>query len=284
MARSHPQRMSERDQSGTKVAAMRACFCLRYERGARFREDRVLVGALACEAEPVLEALYVAFTPHEGPRAVHESYALLSLLGRRAALLGATPGAAIAIVEAVCAALREVGAALDPALVSELSVVVVEGYCLGRDERITRELRETSAQSQVAIELGRGCIAIFLGGLHAECDLAPELERHARELLRADAKSCLLDVSRLVRIDEELARALGRFCAIAGQLGVTTFVVGASAWLREQFAGWPLVRDAATFVDEYDRAQALALAAAGLHLKRRRWARLIFPPVRTAAR
>lgn len=257
---------------------MRAYVGLRYERAARFREDRALTGELSAEAVPVLEALRIAFTPRDEPRAVHEAYALLSLLGRRAALLGATPGASLTLLEAVCAAVREAGVEIDAPIAAELTTVMVEGYCAGRDERVTRELRQVAAESQVAHELGPGCLAIFLAGLHAEPDLTPTLEQLARELLRRDAKSCLLDVTRLSGIDEDVARAIGRFCVHAASLGVATFVAGAPGWLRQQLANWGIGSGATSFVDGAERAQTLALTAAGLSLRpRRRWVRLLFP-------
>ena len=269
------QRMSDRDESRDPIATMRAQFGLWYERASRFREDRALAAELSIEAAPVLEALSVALAPREEPRSLHEAYALLALLGRRAALLGATPGASVALVEAVCAAVREAGVTIDPERAAELTTVMVEGYCDGRDERITRELRQAAAASQVAHVLGPGCLGVFLGGLHAEPDLTPTLEQIARDLLRRDAKSCFLDVSRLSAIDEELARALARFCVQAASLGVATFVTGAPAWLQQQLAGWGVGAGATSFVDGAERAQALALAAAGLAVRpQRRWARL----------
>jgi hypothetical protein len=156
-------------------------------------------------------------------------------------------------------------------------IVCLEGYSAARDERVTGELRQAIATRQVAIKLGPRCIGIYLAGSHEEPELSPTLDRLARELLRDDARSCLLDVSRLDPIDDELARALGRFCGHAATLGVCTFVFGASASLREQFVSWS-VASVTAFVDDYELAHAQALAAAGLALRaRRNWARLFFP-------
>lgn len=264
-------------ESGVRIAAMRERFGERYRRSARFREDGALSDELTREAEPVLEALFLSFVPCSGPRALHESYALLTLLGRRAALLGATPGAALAIVDAVRAGLCAVGVEVTAEVASELSLVVVEGYCAARDELVTRELREAAARSQVAVRLGPRCVAVYLAGRHLESDLWPQLERLARGLLHEDTKSCLLDVSRLeVQHDPDVARALGRFCALAGSLGVSTVISGADRALEEQFTRYRLSSETLCFSDDYDRAQALALATAGLQLKpRRRWARLL---------
>ncbi len=270
--------MSERHESRTPVALMRASFRGRYERAARFREDGALAAELEQQAEPVLDALFTAFAPPSGPRALHEGYALHALLCRHAALLGATAGVPLAITDAICDALREAGATLDATLVAELAVVAVEGYAAARDERVTRELRERAAASQPVVKLGPGCAAVFLVGRHDEADLAPVLERISRQLLRDDVRSCLLDLSRLEPDDEELARAIVRFCALVETIGVTTFVSGASPLVRQSFERWALSEGATQIVDDFARAQALALGAVGLQLRRRRrWGRLLLP-------
>lgn len=257
---------------------MRARFLEHYQGAARFREDRALAEALCEEAEPVIDVLSTTYAPPEGPRSVHEGYALLNALARRAASLGATPSVALTLPSAIAEALRVGGVVVDPSLEAELAIVSLEGYCAARDERLTQELRAAAASHQIAVELGPRCLGIFLVGRHEEPDLGPTLDQLARELLRRDAQSCLLDVSRLELVDEELARSVGRFCIHGATLGVCTFVYGASALLREQFERWSLTSVATSFVDDYDLAQTQALAAAGLVVRRRRrWARLFFP-------
>ncbi|MEY4511406.1 MAG: hypothetical protein RLZZ450_3528 [Pseudomonadota bacterium] len=283
-----------------QVTAMQALFRERYLRLSRFREDGRLADELTTEARPVLEALHTAYAPADGPRALHEPYALLNLLARRAATLGATPCVALALPTAIAAALRSADVVVDSDLEHELAIVSLEGYSAARDECVTGQLRQTIAERQVAVRLGPRCVAIFLLGEHDEQQLTPTLDRFARELLRGDVQSCLLDISRLDPIDEELARALGRFCGQADTLGVSTFLFGASAALREQFDRWSVVttvRHASppalhaasiegalpsagttAFVDDFELAQSRALAAAGLSLRaRRNWTRLFFP-------
>jgi hypothetical protein len=265
-------------QPTDRVTAMRTSFRDHYANAARFREDGALAEELTREAEPVLDVLHTAFAPSEGPRALHEGYALLNLLARRAATLGATPAVALTLAQAIVAGLRSVDVPVERSLEDDLGVVAVEGYSAARDELVTRELRESAARHQVAVPLGPRCVGIFLAGRHEESDLAPTLDGLARDLLRADAQSCLLDLSRLAPIDEELARALGRLCAHATTLGICTVVYGADAALRAQFARWSLTGATTQFVDDYELAQTRVLTAAGLVMgPRRRWTRLFFP-------
>jgi len=277
--------MSEATQRALAVVRSgQARFRAHYLRAARFREDTALADELVAEAAPVLEVLAdaFAFASGSGPRALHEGYALLNLLARKAALLGATPSVALALPSAIAATLRELGCFVDSSFDDELAIVALEGYCAARDERAGDTLRRHAAEHQVALKLGPRCVGLFLAGQHDESDLSPTLERVARDLLRGDALSCLLDISRLHPVDEELARALGRFCAHAATLGVCTFVFGAQAGLREQFRQWSLTDTVTSFVDDYPLAQTQALAAAGLAMRPHsrwapRWARLFFP-------
>ncbi|HEY6877794.1 MAG TPA: hypothetical protein VI299_07230 [Polyangiales bacterium] len=274
--------MPSRAESSASLVAMRARFEHSYVQHARFREDAALVEALAREAEPVLEVLATGYQTG----AMHEGYALFNLLSRHAASLGATPGVALSLVESIGEAMSEVGIALPPERKNELLLIAFEGYCAARDERATRLLREMAAERQVATELAPGCVAIFLAGSHDEADLGPTLERFARDLLRGDARSCLLDLTRLVLpIDEDVARALGRFCAQAATLGVCSFVVGAPASLRAQFERWSVSGGPILLVDDPAQARSLALTAAGHELRPvRRWPRWFLPARRSLVR
>ena len=257
---------------------MSSSFREHYEQNARFREDRALAAELTLEAAPLLEALFTACSVPAGQRVLHEVYASLTQLCRRAAGLDATASVAVALPEAIAHALDAVGVALEPSLRHDLAIVAVEGYCAGRDERATQKLRRAGAEQQVLLRLGPGCCIIVLSGRHEQAELEPTLEGFARSLLRDDLRSCLLDVSRLVVEDDELARALGRFCLQAATLGVRTAVFGTSSLLRAQLATWTAADALTSCVDDYDRALRQTLTAAGLLLRpRRRWTRLFLP-------
>ncbi len=253
-----------------------------YRQAARFQEDAALEGPLAIEAEPVLEVLAISLASG----ALHEGYALLTLLARHAARLGATPGVVLTLVAAIDGALREHGLTLDAGQREELSLVTLEGYSAARDERSTRLLRELMADRQVTYEIAPGCVGIFLAGDHEEADLTPTLERFARDLLRGGTRSCLLDLTRLVApIHEDIARAIGRFCAQAATLGVCSFVLGAPESLQAQFARWEVSGGPVMMVETAAQARSLALAAAGYELRpTRQWPRWFLPARRSLMR
>jgi hypothetical protein len=280
MSFSPEPRADDHAADAASVATLRDRFCAHYAESARFREDKQLAEALADEAEPVLRALHAACRGPAQSVDLHDAYALLARLCHHAAMLEATASVAVTLPAAILDALHDVHVplVLTSGQRSELAIVAAEAYCAGRDQRAHRELRRIAAESQVAIALGARCRAIFLSGQHDAGDLAPVLERLARELLRDDIVSCLLDLSRLVPIDEELARAVGGFCAQASTLGLRCTVLTRDARLQEWFTRWALWGPTTVLADQYDRAQGLALAAAGLEMRtRRRWARLFLP-------
>ena len=264
---------------GLPLAAMRASFRAYFARSVAFREDAALADALSAEAEPVLEALHVALAPGGPSGALHEPYALATLLARRAALLGATPSTVLTLAAALGAGLADGGGVTpDAELGRALSIVCIEGYCGARDERIECVLLAAAAQAQVAVPLGPRCLAIFLAGRHDERALGETLDGFARRLLHDEIVSCLLDVSRLAQLDapdEALARAVANFCALASTLGVSLTICGASAALRARFAQWLRGGAPPRYARDYADAQAHALAQAGLVVKPRwPWPRL----------
>lgn len=276
--------MTDACESLPPLAGMRDVFAAQYRANVTFEEDASLVQLLESEAETVLSALAEALGPKADPESLpvadldfqlHDAYSLVLLLARKAGVSGGTPNTALALAAALAAALERLCQVPDP-IRRKIAIVALEGYCEGRDDRITAELRRSAAAAQAVSLLAPRCLTVSLGGRHAAHDLAPTLDEAARELLRVDARSCVLDLRRLEPPDEELSRAIGQLCSQASTLGVATFVVGASPSLRAQFERWRVVGGGCTVVDDRARAQELALAAAGYELRRiRPWVRLL---------
>jgi anti-anti-sigma regulatory factor len=258
--------------------SLAARFRQRYEQTARFREDRALAEELTELAAPLLSALAELGPQPDTSATLHDAYALLSALSRAAALRDATASVAVTLIDAIVWALRGASLVLDDAQRLALSIVATEAFCAAHEEHASRALRTDAAESQVMLKLGPRCCAIVLAGRHDEPELGPVLDRFARELLHDDARACLLELSRLRAVDQELARALGRFCLHATTLGVRLALVGVEPTLRSALVDWGLTSPLISFFDDYDRAQRATLAAAGLEVRFfRRWARLFFP-------
>ncbi|HEY8431898.1 MAG TPA: hypothetical protein VIL20_26155, partial [Sandaracinaceae bacterium] len=119
------------------AARVAAGFGERFAAAVPLRRDRDLAPELAVEARPVVEALLAGARAAEridpGDGALREAVTLASLLGRRAAVLGATPTGAVAIAPCLVQA-ASVEEARVEALLEPLRAVCVEGYVAAREE------------------------------------------------------------------------------------------------------------------------------------------------------
>ncbi|MFT3922649.1 MAG: hypothetical protein QM778_08960 [Myxococcales bacterium] len=261
------------------IEAMLAIFERAYRQGVAFREDRLLGPDLSHEVRPVLEALAQLGPGASDDTCCHEAYALLTLLGRRAGVLGATPTAALALLQALFAALSEEDSALSSELEMRCQVVVLEGYCAGRDERVTAELRASVAKHQVSLSLAPRCRYLALAGPLELDALEQVLDEAARDFLRDDALACLLDVSRLDGWpSERMARALLEFCLACRALGGSVVMVGLGAELHGELQRLGMSGDSVAVAASFAVGLAQVLDSAGHELRpsRSRWAKSLF--------
>lgn len=243
--------------------------------GAPFVQDRAAAQELSVEAGPVLEALSFALE-QEGVREArvplrsHEGLAMLTLLGRRAGIVGLTPTAALSLAPALGEALDEAGHDVTEAVTTTLQMVSMEGYVAGREERLLAESVDRAAGALGYVELSPGCMALLLAGLHDPQSLRLVGDDFSRQLLRRDVRACVVDIARLQEPSAERAAELLAVVHTAATLGVRSWVAGdrerwahvlSDARLDAAEAQW-----AASFKDALPRA----LSAAGWHLRRER--------------
>ena len=238
-----------------------------------FREDSALVPELTAEVRPVLEALLRGYAIEHGKAqqgsAQHEGFALLRLLSRRAALLGATPTAALALARAIEGALLEHGVLRSNQEREHLEIVVVEGYSAGRDELREETLRHLAADTQVWFALAPRCYVICLAGSHHPEQLDQSLDGIARALFRADARAVVLDLGRLVADDEDSARSLVSFVHTLRGLGADVLLCGAGTGLGAWFERLRLAQSGVERCDSFGAALTRALALCGYELRSR---------------
>jgi hypothetical protein len=258
--------------------AMLETFERAYREGVPFQEDGLLGADLVHEVVPVLDTLArsVGSLPAGG---CHEAYALLALLGRRAGLLGATPTAALMMLRAIVLALAEGAVKLSLELQQELTMVLLEGYCAGRDERTSSELRAAVARNQVSLRLAPRCRYLALSGpLEVEA-LEQVLDEAAREFLRDDGLSCLVDLTRLEsHPPERVARAVLEFCLSCRAVGGTLVLVGVRADLAGELLELGCSDTVARVMERFSDALPHVLGLAGHELRAARgsWAKTLF--------
>jgi hypothetical protein len=262
-----------------------------------FREDAALLGALRADLPPVLYALRTGYQTSAEPctgqvlparldaRApLSEGYALFNLLCRRAGLLGATPTASLALARALVGALRAQGLALSSACADDLAVIAVEGYSAGRDELRERSLRTIAGESQVWFALAPRCFCLFLAGSLLPEALERLLDDLARRLFRAEARSLLVDVSRLYEAGEDQARAVITFASTLVGLGLDVTVFEERARFQPWFAQLALSKHGVRESSVLSEALARALSVAGYDLRARGRLGELIDKVRSSAR
>jgi hypothetical protein len=196
--------------------------------------DRALAGDLAVEARPVFEALLVgaagaARIDAREPE-LREAIALASLLGRRAAVLGATPSAAISIAPLLIEAL---GRADLEALRDTIAAVSIEGYCAERDDQAAALAHRRAADAMPIVELAPGVIAFFPAGVQEPDELERVIDDLGRRLLERDARACVVHLGGLREPDRDRAGRVLAVRSTCAMLGVECVISGLSeAWAR----------------------------------------------------
>ncbi|MFT5356742.1 MAG: hypothetical protein ACI9KE_003968 [Polyangiales bacterium] len=214
-------------------------FEARYREGVLFDVDRNLATDMRNEARPAVDALAHALTTgttsDRETLGHHESLALVTLLARRAAVLGATPSGADRVVRALRQAFADVDCPVPKEAIDALSLASLEGYVRGRDE-LAREAAQTeAAQSLVTVPLAPGLLALRLYGSHESEQLDSVVEEFARELHRRGTLVAIIDCSGLLRPGRRRAAALLAVDESARMLGVPCVFAGVSAEWRVAF-------------------------------------------------
>jgi hypothetical protein len=246
----------------------------RYVRGAPFAEDRALADELVLEARPTVEALVFA-TAHaaEDPNQPehHEALAMVTLLGRRAGALGATPTAAYGLVPAIAAGFYDADQPLAKELVEPLAAVCLEGYVAGREDAIYAGFVGEDIESAAIVSVvPRGLALILTGDKEAEV-LSEIVERFGRALLKADATACIVDLSRLDGPAPDRAAEVFSAHATARMIGARTIFAGASeAWI-DAAKKTRVETELLVFEPTFEAALRRMLPLCGLELKRTSW-------------
>lgn len=236
-----------------------------------FDADRELIAAIRMEARPAVESLDMALSldTADDIRSLghHESLAMFSLLGRRLARIGASVVLAHRLAPTLLDAFPEERAVV-PSVREGLELACLEGFVLGREEKVADEAAARAAEAMPSARIAEGVHLLVLAGLHEADVITERVEEFGRELHRADARACIVELSTLADPDprrasavlgaEETARMLGAHCAFAG---VT------AAW-REAFTDAGVDADHDALLPTLEAALEAAYRAAGLTLTR----------------
>ncbi len=184
-----------------------------------FAADRRLVRAdLRDEARPTAHALIFALTMEsaldETSLEHHECVAMTNLLGRRAALLGASPTTAAAIVNELCRAIGEIVKPIPLEYVETLSASLAEGYARGLREAESSRLMSAFGAHLPVLQVGEVRVYTLAGPLPV--DLVQErLEAWGKEIFRSEIPAVVLDISGLPLGSESMAATIAELDAAA---------------------------------------------------------------------
>lgn len=229
--------MNAYDDADAERAAERVATRLR-ERASALPLRAAFVEALGIEAIPAIHALIFAISTDRAEDATslehHETMAMVALLGRTFALEGTTPTAAHGVVPALLGALRDEGFAVPATLDQPLSVVFLEGYVRGRDERLRIDLAKRALEHVVLLALGDRVGCVVVRGEHESEPLGERLEALAREAFALDLAAVVLDVSVGEHAAESVGPSLLHFAETLASVGMRLHFVGTKA---EEWAG-----------------------------------------------
>ena len=264
--------MEAAHEGGDRLERILETFSERLALSSPYRTDRELARELSVEARPAISSLLVVADceADERDRALdhHEGLALVTLLGRRAGVLGATPTAAVSIVPTLFESFALAGAPLPSDLAHDLATLCVEGYVAGREERLVEDHEVAMAEAQCAATITQGVALLTLSGDLSAESLERTVDRFARSMLKADTKAAIVDMTRLEGAAPDRAAEVFGADAATRMLGVCCIFTGVSdAWLDAAREGRAAI-DLITIEPTFDAALTHALRLAGWELRR----------------
>jgi len=155
-----------------------------------------------------------------------ECFTVLTLLGRRLALLDLTPTAAIQIVDLALLASEGPGDPATDGFRRRARTAAVEGFVRGREERVAENAEARASRPIRPLRIDRNTFALIISGVHEPAALSERVDALGRAMLDADATVALVDFSQLGEPSAERARALLSAEETARMLGALCFFSG----------------------------------------------------------
>jgi hypothetical protein len=160
-----------------------------------------------------------------------ECFTVLTLLGRRLALLDLTPTTAIQIVHLALQAVHGSGDLPSGKLVHRASAAAMEGFVMGREERVALTSEERAAKPLAPLRIDDAVLALIVSGVHEPSVLSECVDALGRAMLEANVETAIVDLTQLGEPSGERAAAI--FCAdeVTRMLGGVCFFAGVdSRW------------------------------------------------------
>lgn len=161
-----------------------------------------------------------------------ECFTVLTLVGRRLALLDLTPTSAIQVTRL---ALHAVDSSEEPRaeeFARRAVAAAVEGFVLGREERVAQLANERASRSLEPLRIDPSMFALIITGVHEPTALSECVDALGRAMLDADVELAIVDLTQLGEPNRERAIAVFGADEIAKMLGGQCFFSGVDARWR----------------------------------------------------
>jgi hypothetical protein len=155
-----------------------------------------------------------------------ECFTVLTLLGRRLALLDLTPTAAVQVVDLALLAIDRTHEPMTSDFGRRARTAAVEGFVRGREERVTANAEARASRPVRPLRIDRNTFALIISGVHEPSTLSEHVDALGRAMLDADAAIAIVDLSQLGEPDRDRARAIFSAEEVARMLGAACIFSG----------------------------------------------------------
>jgi hypothetical protein len=155
-----------------------------------------------------------------------ECFTVLTLVGRRFALLDLTPTAAIQVTRLALQSVDPSNEAGVERFAEHAVAAAVEGFVLGREERVSQVAMERAASCLKPLRIDGSIFALLISGTHEPAVLSDTVDALGRAMLEADVELAIVDLTQLgepnreraiaVFAADEIAKMLGGHCIFTG--------------------------------------------------------------------
>jgi len=183
-----------------------------------------------------------------------ECFTVLTLLGRRLALLDLTPTAAVQVVDLALRAIDGADAPRTEVFRQHAQTAAIEGFVRGREERVTEDAQGRASRYVRPLRMNDATFALIISGVQEPTALRDHVDALGRAMLDADATVAIVDLSQLGEPNRERARAIFAADEVARMLGGACIFSGVDPRWQSAAA------DARIDVDELRRVPTLAKA------------------------
>jgi len=219
----------------------------------------VTLRAVEAEVAPVLPLL-IELPVEERARGDFESFqfrecfTVLTLLGRRLALLDLTPTAAIQVVELALTAIDGPDQPTTGDFRQRARTAAVEGFVRGREERVAGDAETRASRPVRPLRVDGNTFALIISGVHEPAELSEHVDALGRAMLDGDAGVAIVDLSQLGEPNRDRARAIFGAEEVSRMLGAACIFSGVDPRWRSA------ATDARIHLDELQLVPTLAMA------------------------